>query len=69
VCAGKKIEGHGRYFFKKLILYIYIASECVLEGNKKKRINLLFQREGSIRLGEGKKSKQGKFLNLKVLKL
>jgi len=59
VWGGGEIEGHGRYFFKKLI--IYIASECVLEGNQKKRINLLFQREGSIRLGEGKNPSKKNF--------
>jgi len=36
---------------------------------KKGGTNLIFQREGSTRQGEGKKSSKGKFLNLKVLKL
>ena len=35
----------------------------------KKKTNLLFQREGSIRQERKNKFKQGKFLNLKVLKL
>jgi hypothetical protein len=42
------------------------ASECVLEGKKKQ--NLLFQRERSIRPGEEKQIQARKIINSKVLK-
>jgi len=55
VCGGREHLGTWKAFLKKLIIYIYkSASECVLEGEKKNRTKLAFQRERAIRPGEEK---------------
>jgi hypothetical protein len=56
--------------FKK-VNYIYIyksASECVLEGEKKNRTKLAFQRERAIRPGEEKPIQARQIFQFKSVK-
>jgi len=70
VCAGREHLGTWKAFLKKLIIYIYIsASECVLEGEKKNRTKLVFQRERAIRQGEEKPIQARQIFQFKSVKV
>jgi hypothetical protein len=70
VCAGRENLGTWKVFLKKLIIYIYIsASECVLEGEKKNRTKLVFQRERVIRQGEEKPIQARQIFQFKSVKV
>jgi len=61
----EKIEGHGRY----LRIYIYIYECKWVCAVREKKTNLLFKEKEAFGQERKNKFKQGKFLNLKVLKL
>ena len=71
MCMGEeKIEGRGRYLKKRVNIYIYIwvqVSVCYKE-TKKKKTNLLFQREESVRPGEEKQIQARKISQFKSVK-
>jgi len=70
VCAGREHLGTWKAFLKKLIIYIYIsASESVLEGEKKNRTKLVFQRERAIRQGEEKPIQARQIFQFKSVKV
>jgi hypothetical protein len=53
-----------------IYIYIYIsASECVLEGEKKNRTKLVFQRERAIRQGEEKPIQARQIFQFKSVKV
>jgi len=63
VCGGKKTFRDTEGIFKKVnYIYIYIsASECVLEGGKKKNKTYIIKEKEAFGQERKNKFKQGKF--------